>query len=176
MDSAPTTSLSPEKGKLETVTVQFWSEDLAQLARLVATGGNRESNAYMRRIALHIGTSVLSLSIRTLLDRSEPIGMFTVDQIAKDILPRLDPAIQALVRLGYPVQVLPIEVLSLLQSITRQGPTVLAEHGASTSQTGQQGVVAVGNDERLVQEHIGERVIPSPEAMHRMGLDEDEPI
>jgi hypothetical protein len=166
-----------EKGKLETVTVQLWTDDLAQLARLGEIGRNRESLALLRRIALHIGTAVLSLSTRMILDRSERIGLFTADDIARDLLPDLDPAIQTLIRLGYPVQVLPVEILSLLQFFTQQGSALFTEPRSLNIPLNKQGdTESVAPDETTSEEISDRRAVPSQAAMRRMGINEEESI
>jgi hypothetical protein len=171
--------------KLKTITSQLYTDDLLQLDALADAGGNRENTAHLRRIALHIGTLVLSFSTRALFDPSEPIGLFTAEEVARDLLPRLAPAIQTLERLGYTVHPLPAGMGAVLEMLARLGSLVHADYelplGVSEQQQEKEASTSGSEDEDRTQQgqrtrtnvtEQSERLVPSREALQRMGIEE----
>jgi len=172
--------------KLKTITSQLYTDDLLQLDALAKAGGNRENTAHLRRIALHVGTLVLSFSTRALFDPSEPIGLFTAEEVARDLLPRLAPAVQTLERLGYTVHPLPPGMGAVLELFARLGSRVQADDGFpfSSSELQQEKEALIpGNENEDSTSQQGqmtgatlpeqsERLVPSKEALERMGIEE----
>lgn len=171
--------------KLKIITSQLYIDDLLQLDALAKAGGNRENTAHLRRIALHIGTLMLSFSTRALFDPSELIGLFTAEEVARDLLPRLAPVVQTLERLGYTVHPLPPGMDAVLEMLARLGSLVHADDGFSLISAEQQqekeasflGSEDEGRTQKGQRTHTtlteqSERLVPSKEALQRMGIDE----
>jgi hypothetical protein len=166
----------PGEAKYETVTAQYWPYDLSQLRQLVEAGKNRDTIGQLRRLAMHIGVLMLSLSARALLSGEDRIGIYTAKEIAEELLPLIDPAIQTLARLGYPVHPYPVGITTLLEMMAR-----LASTPAVLEATQQ----ALHTEERtgarldtLLSEESGEhaggeRLLPTKETRERLKLDDE---
>lgn len=105
--------------RLEAISAQYWQRDLDQLDALEQQW-QRDQVPYLRRVALHLGTLVLSASGAP----SRPTGRygrFSAAELAAELGPVLAPAAQFMERHGFSIIPVPAPLLTLVELLGGPG-------------------------------------------------------